>query len=180
MEEEELEKTDVVLPSSVPMYRVQNRLKEYFNSIRGLNELISKIIEEGLDVNVTLGHVLDDYISINNTDIETKILELEETKTLNNALHLALLHLKSGRIPSGPYYKTTKAGEYLYSLYNINRSKASCRQLINKLIKKEDGRGLVARGPKRGADSTVYKSDIDKWFKEFGNDLTFRRHKSNQ
>lgn len=175
MEEEELERTKVVLPSSVPLYKVHNRLKSYFNSIRGLNELINDIEKEGLDMEVTMSSIMLDYITLNSSDIDSKISELEDTKELNNAVHQALLHLRNGRTPTGEYYKSTKAGEYLYSLYNKKRSDASCRQLIRKLINKEDGRGLVARGPKKGVDVTIYKSDIDMWYKEFGTDLTFRK-----
>ncbi|MEN8248899.1 MAG: hypothetical protein ABFS32_08200 [Bacteroidota bacterium] len=174
-EEEEEEETRDAITSVAILNVGLAHLKTYFNSLRGLNNLITSINEEGLDINMTFSDILREYISLNRTDIDSKISELEKTKILNNRLHLALLHLESGRTPSGPYYKTTEAGQYLYSLYGVEKSTSACRRLINNLINKEDGRGLVARGPDRGSHKTIYESDIDKWYNEFGTDLKLRQ-----
>jgi hypothetical protein len=172
MEEEEM---SVSTPQRF-LYSYQSSLKMYFNSLKRLNGLIVALNEEGLNLNIALSDILKEYIGLNSSKIEDKISDLEKTKELNDLLHLALLQLDSGRTPTGPLLKTTEAGRYLYSLYKVNRDygDGTYRRTINILLNKTNGRNLVARGPKRGVDVTIYRSDIDKWFKEYGTDFTPR------
>jgi hypothetical protein len=150
-------------------------LKPFLNSLHDVQKFISRIENEGLFLDNVLRDVMIEYFNIHRRlNIDTKIKELENAKKISFGLHLALLNIERGEIPVDPIWKTSEAGQYLYSLYGKECSKDTGKRRINELINRTDGTELKASAPPKGVDKRIYKSDIDKWYIEFGSSFNPR------
>lgn len=150
-------------------------LKPFLNSLEGVHRFMKRIEDEELFLNDVLIDLMIEYFNIHRRlDIDSKIKELEYAKKISYGLHLALLSVERGEIPKDPIWKTSEAGQYLYSLYGKDCSPETGKSLINALLRREDSTALTTSAPSRGVDKRIYKSDIDKWFIEFGKTYTPR------